>query len=277
MTILRVYRLIALMLMIAILLPVQMVMVKFFPSRREMIPLFFHRQTARFLGMRIEVQGNISTKRPTIFIANHSSYLDIVILGALAPLSFVAKAEIARWPLFGTLARLQNTVFVDRKRRNAGEHVDAVAKHLAEKKNVVIFPEGTSGDGNRILPFKPTLFRVATGHGDIKPVIQPVTINYTHLNGLPITRYERPFFAWYGDMGLPGHLWHLLGLGKFTVHTTFFEPLTENQFASHKELSAYCQAIVSEAFSKKLSGHEITLNRGFPMVQNLTPAAKLLG
>jgi 1-acyl-sn-glycerol-3-phosphate acyltransferase len=155
------------------------------------------------------------------------------------------------------LAQLQNTVFIDRKRRNAAEHLDAVQKHLRKGGNIVIFPEGTSGDGSRVMPFKHTLFRVVDSGSESNPVvIQPVVIAYTHVNGLPVGRYERPYFCWYGDMDMIPHLWNVLKLGSFKVDITFLPPIQKNQFEDHKALSHYCQTLVSNTFSAKIRGRD---------------------
>ena len=132
-----------------------------------------------------------------------------------SPASFIAKTEVAGWPLFGWLARLQRSVFIDRRARSTAHQRDSIAARLAAGEALILFPEGTSGDGNRLLPFKSALFSVA----DHAPAtagavtVQPVSIAYTRLDGMPLGRALRPFFAWYGSMSLAPHLWRMLGLG----------------------------------------------------------------
>ena len=100
-----------------------------------------------------------------LFAANHISYLDITVLGSLLDASFIAKTEVAGWPLFGWLARLQRSVFIDRRARSTAHQRDSIAARLAAGEALILFPEGTSGDGNRLLPFKSALFSVADQHG----------------------------------------------------------------------------------------------------------------
>lgn len=242
------------------LIPVQAIAVALgLRSLSERIPLFFHRTCLPVLGIRVEQHGAISTHRPTLFVCNHSSYLDITVLGAFIPGCFVAKAEVARWPLFGLLAKLQRTVFVDRRRNSTHRQADEIAERLAAGDNLILFPEGTSNDGNRTLPFRSALLSVAEpGRNGNTPAaglaIQPVSIAYTRLNGMPLGHGLRPLVAWYGDMVMADHLWQLLRLGKLTVVLTFHDPVTLEQFGSRKALTEHCQRVVAQGVADALSG-----------------------
>ncbi len=250
-------RLLVIVPFVLLLMPVQALLVLLFPSQYSLIPLYFHSVLCKLIGLEIEVYGPISDKRPTLFIANHSSYLDIVVLSSVLPVSFVAKAEIAGWPLFGWLAKLQKTVFINRRRKDAAAHIDQVSTALNAGQNLVIFPEGTSSDHNRILPFKPTLLRVADNKVDGKYIdIQPVCISLLGVNGLPAGRLERPYYAWFGDIDLAPHLWTLLGIGRLQIRVEFFEPIRIDQFESHKSMAQYCQNLISSAHSKALTGRQ---------------------
>jgi 1-acyl-sn-glycerol-3-phosphate acyltransferase len=188
-------------------------------------------------------------------VANHVSYLDIEVLGSLLKASFVAKAEVATWPFFAWLARLQETVFVERRAHRAAEHRDEMSRRLEAGDDLVLFAEGTSGDGNAILSFKSALFSVAERRPHDRPLtVQPVSIAYTRLDGLPLGRYLRPFLAWYGDMELGSHLWHAISLGRVTVVVEFHEPVTLEQFGSRRALSDYCYEVVSRGVAAALSG-----------------------
>ncbi|KJV09808.1 acyl-phosphate glycerol 3-phosphate acyltransferase [Elstera litoralis] len=236
-------------------MPVQIVAIALGTSFRTRFPVWYHRRCLRLLGVQIEATGARSTLHPTLFIANHGGYIDISLLGALIPGSFVAKSEVGTWPLFGWLAKLQRTVFVDRKRGSTHTQRDDISSRLHAGDNLILFPEGTSSDGNRVLPFKSALFSVAaleTGHGPL--VVQPVSIAYTKINGIPMGRALRPFLAWYGDMGLGPHLLRLAGLGKITVAVTFHPPVTLAQLRSRKALAGHCQSVIAESLAAALSG-----------------------
>ncbi len=171
------------------------------------VPLLYCKWCCRILGLQIQRHGVPSQVRPTLFVSNHVSYFDIMVYGSIIPGSFVAKAQVARWPLFGWLAKLQRTVFVERRGQRSLDSRDDMAVRLERGDNLILFPEGTSDDGNRVLPFKSALFSVAEQppRGQAL-VIQPVSIAYTRLDGVPMGRYLRPLIAWYGDMDLASHL-----------------------------------------------------------------------
>lgn len=222
-------------------------------SRR--VPLWYHRICCRLLGIRLEVFGRRSKARPTLFVANHSSYLDIAIYGALIPGSFVAKSEVGEWPFFGLLAKLQRSVFVDRRMRTSHLQATALGKRLEAGDSMILFPEGTSNDGNHVERFKSALLSVAEFRvNDEALMVQPVSLTYSRVDGIPIGRHLRPFYAWYGDMELVGHAAELVGLGRLTVTVSFHEPVTIEQFASRKELTEYCQDQIQAGHSDALAG-----------------------
>jgi lyso-ornithine lipid O-acyltransferase len=219
------------------------------------IPPFYHRRTCRILGIRLKAQGAMSRRRPTLFVSNHISYVDIEVLGALIEGCFVAKSEVASWPLFGWLAKLQRTVFIDRRTRSTMAQRDAIRRRLDAGDSLILFPEGTSGDGTHVLPFKSALFSVAdyAAAGGALPV-QPVTVAYVRLDGIPLGRFYRPFFAWYGDMALAPHLWTMLGLGVVGVEVIFHPPVTLAALGSRKALADHCYRVISAGLAGALAG-----------------------
>jgi lyso-ornithine lipid O-acyltransferase len=224
-------------------------------SRRAVhLPRLYHRLCCRLIGFRLDVRGAPSGHRPTLFVANHVSYSDIMVLGALIEGSFVAKTEVAGWPLFGWLAKLQRSVFVDRRVRTARDQRGSMADRLHRGDNLILFPEGTSSDGLRVLPFKSALLGAAHLGENRTALVQPVSLAYTEHDGLPITRYERPAFAWYGDMDLAPHMWHLFGLGSVGVVVEFHPPLDPADFPSRKALTEHCRRVIAGAVSSALSG-----------------------
>jgi len=134
--------------------------------------------------------------------ANHTGWFDIPILSAVAPVSFVAKIEVSRWPFFGTLARLQRTIFIRRERAKALEDRDTIRRRLLEGDALVLFPEGTSTDGNRVLPFRSALLSAAeldlgedSGHHQRHASVQPVSIALVGLHGMPMGREKPPLLC----------------------------------------------------------------------------------
>jgi 1-acyl-sn-glycerol-3-phosphate acyltransferase len=237
------------------LLPVQAVAVLFRLPLRKRLPLWYHRCCCRILGLRVECRGPQSHRHPTLYVSNHASYFDIEVLGSLIAGSFVAKQEVAKWPLFGWLAKLQGSVFIERQGKRVAAHRDEMSTRLEAGDDLILFAEGTSGDGNRVLPFKSALFAAANARPGGQPLaVQPVSIAYTKLDGVPMGRYLRPFFAWYGDMELAGHLWQAVGFGRVTVEVEFHPPVTIDEFTSRKALCEHCQMRVAAGVAAALAG-----------------------
>ncbi|MEX0921496.1 MAG: lysophospholipid acyltransferase family protein [Rhodovibrionaceae bacterium] len=238
-----------------LLLPVQIVAVALKLPLAKRLPYWYHRRCRRLLGLRVVRRGRQSREHPTLYVSNHVSYLDVAVLGSLIQGSFVAKAEVATWPLFGTLAKLQRSIFVERRPQRAAAGRDEMTKRLEAGDDLILFPEGTSGDGNRALPFRSALFSVAEQRPHGAPLtVQPVSVAYTLLDGFPMGRYLRPFFAWYGDMELVGHMWQGMGLGRLTVVVEFHPTVTIDQFGSRKALAEHCHREVSQGISAALVG-----------------------
>jgi 1-acyl-sn-glycerol-3-phosphate acyltransferase len=236
----------------AILLPVQIFAVAVPGRLKERLPRFYHRSLWRPIGLHVQVRGELNRARPTLFVVNHTSYLDITVLGGLIEGCFVAKREVAGWPLFGLLAKLQRTAFVERRRSATAGERDHIARRLVGGDNLILFPEGTSNDGNRVLPFKSALFAAIEAKGEMP--IQPVSISYTRLDGMPLGRALRPYVAWYGDMDLAPHLFSFLGLGRMTVDVIFHPPVHAADFASRKDLARRCQEVVAGGVAGALAG-----------------------
>jgi lyso-ornithine lipid O-acyltransferase len=236
-----------------ILIPFQWLLVTLRLPLRRTFPHRYHRMVAHLFGIRVRVVGT-PPKSATLILANHSSWLDIVTFSAVAPLSFIAKSEVNDWPFFGTLARLQRTVFVTRARRSeTGEARDAIAERLREGDVLVLFPEGTSSDGNSVLPFKSALLgaaETALADGGRVPV-QPVSSAYVAREGVPMGRENRPLYAWYGDMELVPHLWEALKAGPLDVVMQFHEPLPP---LDRKELARLAWETVRKGQSQALAG-----------------------
>ncbi len=241
----------------AVLIPVQAINLALRLNFARKWPISVYRIFNRLLGIKLVVDGKPEKKGPVLFVANHTSYADIAVLGALLEASFVAKAEVAKWPVFGLCAKISRTVFVDRNPRLAVRQAELLKERLTAGDSLILFPEGTSSDGNFVLPFRSALFSAAAIRIDGEPVVvQPVSVAYTHLDGIPMGRHLRPFFAWYGDMELAGHLWQFLGIGRSRVEVRFHETATIDRFASRKELATWCHAIIAAGVARSLTGRD---------------------
>jgi len=237
-------------------IPVQWLLLKLRSPAARTLPWRYHKLVAALFGIHIKVIGRPVTGEGVLMVANHTSWADIVIFSAATPLSFVSKAEVARWPLFGTLARLQRSVFVERHRRSAtGETRDVIRERLLDGDTLLLFPEGTSHDGNTVLPFKSALLGAAEARlaGGAHVKVQPVSTAFTGLHGLPMGRENRPLFAWYGDMEMVPHLWEALLAGPLDVVVQFHQPLSQDAM-DRKTLARRAEELVREGQAEALAG-----------------------
>ena len=192
----------------------------------------------RLLGFRVRVLGAITAStRPVVFVANHSSWVDVPVLGGVLRGCFVAKSEIAGWPLVNVLAWLGRTVFVSRLRGTTARERDAMRARLQSGDNLILFPEGTSSDGTRVLPFRTSFFAAAEASDTTPPLVQPVSVVYDLLGGLPTGRASRPLFAWYGDMDILTHFWRLGQHSGLRATVLLHAPLDPTQFTNRKALA----------------------------------------
>src|SRR3954468_15335164 len=243
-----------------VLMPVQWLAVPLKRPLRRRIPVFYHRFVCRLIGVRVRATGAPVDDRPLLIVANHSSWLDISIITSLAPVVFVAKSEIARWPFFGLLAKLQRTVFVERDRRHKTGEVNAqIAQRLAEGDPVLLFAEGTAGDGNRVLPFRTALIgaardAVASAEHVTQVWIQPLSIAYVSQQGIPLGRHLRPRVGWYGKMKLVDHIGRIVRTGGVDVSGTWGEPIAYDGATDRKALTKQLESSVRRHMMAALRG-----------------------
>jgi 1-acyl-sn-glycerol-3-phosphate acyltransferase len=229
---------------------------------RGAIAMFYYGFLCRLLGIRVRVVGVPVLDRPTLMIGNHTSWADILAIGSVVPVAFVAKSEVRQWPVVGLIAYLQRTVFVDRKRRQqTGDAISDMVQRLKENVPVLLFAEGTSSDGNRVLPFRSALVgavRDASEHETLRQgvTIQPLSICYTGVQGLPLGRQHRYLTAWYGDLDLMPHLKEVLARGAIDAVVTFGEPIAPDAQADRKVLTKRLEDTVRHITATTLRGRE---------------------
>jgi len=245
-----------------IIIPWQWTAIRLGLKQRKTLPHRYSRFLCRLFGIRTTVIGKPVQDRGVLMVANHTSYLDIIALGGTARVSFVAKSEVQGWFFFGLMATLYETVFVERQRRSqAGAARDQLRERLQAGDALVLFPEGTSNDGNRVLPFKSALMGATEAEvgkdegGQVRHVpVQPVSLAYTGFHGLPMGRENRPLFAWYGDMDLIPHLWEAVTAGPIDVVITFHEPMSVDTMGGRKPLAALAESIIRRGQADALAG-----------------------
>jgi lyso-ornithine lipid O-acyltransferase len=229
-------------------IPIQAVLHQFPGRAKVRFGRFYHATLCRLIGLRVRVIGTLATEsggpagRPVLFLSNHSSWLDILVLGGVLDACFVSKAEVAGWPLINIVAKLGRTVFVSRSRRSTGREADAMRAHMAAGESLIIFPEGTSNDGTRTLPFRSSLL----GAADAARQVQPVSLVYDRLGGLPACRRDRPLFAWYGDMDIGSHFWRIARRSGARATILLHEPFAPEALPNRKALAAEAGRLVAE-------------------------------
>jgi 1-acyl-sn-glycerol-3-phosphate acyltransferase len=239
------------------LMPVQALFIASGTPMRKHLPSWYHRMVCKLLHVRVHVSGEPPSSQAVLFVSNHISWLDIPVLSSITPLSFIAKQEVAGWPFISWLAKLQRTVFVDRNRRaSVKETANAVIARLDAGERVVLFAEGTSSDGNQVLPFKSSLFAAVEPNGDGRDghMLQTVAIVYTRVYGLPMNRQQRPAIAWYGDMDMLSHAWGVLKGGPLDVHVRFGKPVSMAIVGDRKKLAEHAHQRVRSDFSHLITG-----------------------
>ena len=206
----------------------------------------FFKGLVSIIGIKIKVSG-VPQKRNTLFVSNHISYLDIIVYGSQINTVFVAKSEIKKWPLINKLCVMAKTIFVE---RNDIKFIRDQIKHINETllndTSVLLFPEGTSSDGTNVLKFKSSLFSIVDYNELKECYIQPVSISYNKLDGLPLNKFYKPYLAWFGGMDLFSHLWKFLGLGASEVKVNFHKAKKFSSFSNRKDACFFCYEKISE-------------------------------
>lgn len=228
----------------------------------NVIPRWFHAMGARFLAMQVKVIGTPSTDRPTLIVSNHVSWTDIIAVGSKADVTFVAKSEIARWPFVGFMASLQRTLYVDRKRRGDAHRASReMGKRMASGGAVLLFAEGQSDIGTHVLPFRSALIGAAqhamqdAGAGEV--MIQPLTIAYTRLQGLPVGRTDRSLIAWIKSKSVKQNIREILTGGTREVTLAFGTPRPLDATSNRKQVAREAEGEVRRML--------VALNRGTPL------------
>ncbi len=241
---------------------VQWPLLRLWPAAARRYPVWIDRALLAIIGVRVVLDGELSSDRPTLIVSSHSSWLDILSIGSIGPVSFVSKQEVADWPIVGFLATLIRTIFIDRTRRQAtGSATAELAKRLIAGDRMVLFPEGTSSDGNRVLPFKSAIIGAvekAVLGSDIDDMsIQPMAVAFVRRGGLPMSRADRPFFTWFGDMDFAPHVWGVMLNAPVEIVITVGQPLRHSQYPNRKDMTRQLEIEVRRMLLSSIMGREL--------------------
>jgi 1-acyl-sn-glycerol-3-phosphate acyltransferase len=229
----------------------------------------------RIAGIQVQVSGQTSylKERGNILMSRHIGYIDGLVLGSLTPAIFVSKNDVKGWPLIGTVVEISGTIFIDRRHKNAiAESLQDIIERLKEKVNIIIFPEGTSTNGETILPFQTPFFSVPLAS---QASMIPIAIEYRTIDGKMITNPHD--ICWYGQVSFSRHLWRLLSFRHIGVHVTIYDKVKiengENNSLARKDLAKRChQLFLNLLLKKKHSLHPTPHPQEavFPTVPNIS-------
>jgi lyso-ornithine lipid O-acyltransferase len=241
-----------------------------FRGGQRLISRTFHRIMAALLGLRISIKGTPSSTRPLIVVANHISWLDIIAISSLLPAIFVTQHAVASWPIFGRLARLSPSIFVNRDRRlEVAETISCISDALTGGEVVAIFPEGTSSDGTKILPFRSALLgavRETLRKAEHLPAIfiQPVSVAYVGP--------KRRLAAWAleDEIEFVPHLLQVVGLRRIDIALTWEDPIPADVSSDRKVLSKHLEETVRHSFAdvQRQAGSASSASQGLRAVMD---------
>ncbi len=242
------------------LAPVQTLLINLSRRTASRLAVIWHRMVLWMFGIRVTVFGTPSRDHPLLLVSNHISWKDILVLGSIKPLSFIAKADMKSWPVFGQLARLQRTIFVEREmRRKTGVQASEIAERMNDGDVIVLFAEGTTSDGNQLLPFNSSLIgaaqRALENSEKSSVAIQPIAIAYTKMHGVALGRYFRPDAAWPGDVALGSHIFNIVKQGALDVEVHFGEPIPFDASSNRKIITQQVETQVRDMLNSSLRGN----------------------
>ena len=217
---------------------------------QRLVPKLYHRVIRALLGIRISIEGIPSARRPLLVVANHTSWLDIVIISSFLPVVFVAKHEVASWPIFGWLAQLQRSIFVNRDRREQIYNtISCIADALASGEVVAIFPEGTSTDGTHVLPFRSALVgavRETLRRAENLPAIfiQPVSVAYVGANR------RLAIWAREDEIQFVPHLLQVISLQRIDVALAWGDPIPADISSDRKVLTKRLEGTIRQLIAE---------------------------
>jgi 1-acyl-sn-glycerol-3-phosphate acyltransferase len=236
-------------------------------TRRLDITMLFHKWCCFVMNIHTTINGQSAhtNNKPVIYLVNHISYIDILVLGSYIDGCFVAKSEVAGWPGFGFLAKLQKTIFIVREKSALMASRDSIASAMLKGHDIILFPEGTSTDGWSVLQFRAGLLGIFFPDNkknvEAEPVIddalvQPLAIKHVKTDGVIVTRDRqdlRDLYAWYGDMELVPHLWSVFKTWRTDVELHYLDPLSSKDFVHRFDIANAAQEKVLKVIESNIT------------------------
>ena len=254
-TINLIFKLLIILVLIFLVLPFQIVSNIFNLKFRYLVPYLFFKLVNFFLGIKIELDQqskvHLSNKSEvgSLYVSNHVSWIDIVAIGSLIKSRFIAKKEVKAMGIFGFLAALNNTFFIDNSKATKSlDYSNNISKKLLNGENLILFPEGTTSDGSAIRKFKSSFFESANSKylcpssREEKFInVYPITLCYLKKNGLPMGINVRRGVAWIGEYPMLRLMYDFLISGNVSIYINISNAVTFKDFGDRKKLSSHCE------------------------------------
>lgn len=249
-------KLLAFILWSLISIPTQGLSAFIFDNTRKffIFPKIYNSVVCKIYGIKIHIKGTPDTTNHVVFVGNHLSYIDISVLGSTLPATFISKADVKKWPIFGILAALTQTVFIERNREAAAKCIADIKKALEKDRSLILFPEGTSTQGIEVLPFKSSIFDLFLNKNlKDKLLIQPFTLSIQKIDGREVASpKDHDLYAWYADMTMVPHLWALGKSKGIELLLTFHPARTATNYDDRKKLANDCHSDTQQGLKNSL-------------------------
>lgn len=250
---------VALMVLASLLLmPPQWLLMRFTRGRASFVlPRLWFACLRRTLGIRVELVGAPREDGGTVFVGNHVSHFDIVLLGSLLHARFIAKNDMERWPGMRPLGELAQTLYISRRRRDAASVAATLAAQMRADHDLVLFAEGTTSSGEGVAKFKSSLFSLWLGRTADAPAwtLQPFTLDLRSVDGRPLALGgDRDGYAFHGDMQAGAHVTRFLRMSGAVVRVVFHPPMAVAAGVDRKTLAAQAHAIVRSGLPYAANG-----------------------
>jgi len=200
-----------------------------------------------FLNLQLIIKNKPEPGRNYLFVGNHLGILDVIIMASIRPTLFVTSVEMQKTPGLGLLCEMGGCLFVERRNRsNIHQEIDEIREALKQSFSITLYPEGTSTNGEKVLPFKKSLLVAAAGTG---VPIKPMVINYRQVNGHPMSHEWRDHVFWYGDQTFPPILWRLLQLRSCVAELEFLDEIEVHSDEQRREVAVRAQQLIEARFT----------------------------
>lgn len=244
-----IFKVLGFLIFLLAILPFGIVTYKLSYNFHKKIVQFFLKILVKILNINIIEKGsdNLSA-RSKMIVSNHTSYVDIFIIGSCLEARFTPKIEVSSWPVINFLVNLSLPLYIHRNARKSFEQKQQIRNAIKSGNNIVVFPEATTNNGLNLLPFKSSLFSVAEPEFendiDEQIPIQPISVVYREFNGEKVTEKNIDKIAWHGEMTFMPHIWGIFKSKNIVAEIIYHPEIYFNNFIDRKTLAKHCHELI---------------------------------